>query len=56
MIAATGAMMGAVINANIFGELSMMIGSIGKREKELQSAFDAINSVMIELKLPHHIQ
>jgi hypothetical protein len=33
MIATIGLFMGAVINANIFGELSVILASMGKNEK-----------------------
>jgi hypothetical protein len=32
--AAFGTMIGAIINANIFGELAVILASIGKDEKE----------------------
>jgi hypothetical protein len=52
MVASIGAMLGAIINANIFGELSVIIGSIGVREKEFQNELAAINDVMINLDIP----
>jgi len=43
--------MGAVINANIFGELSVILAGLGKDEKRFQSLYAAANTVMIDLKL-----
>ena len=47
--------MGAIINANIFGELAVILGSIGKPEKEFQSKLASMNTAMINLNLPEDI-
>ena len=49
---ATGVMLGAIINANIFGELAVIMSSMGQVEKQFQSVMASMNTVMIELKLP----
>jgi predicted membrane-bound mannosyltransferase len=43
--------MGAVINANIFGELSVILAGMGKDENRFQSLYASANTVMIDLKL-----
>lgn len=43
--------MGAIINANIFGELSVILAGMGKDEKRFQSLYASANTVMIDLKL-----
>ena len=48
-------MLGAIINANIFGELVVIVESMGKDEKKFQSKFSATNTVMIDLKLPEKL-
>ena len=49
---ATGVMLGAIINANIFGELAVIMSSMGQVEKQFQPVMASMNTVMIELKLP----
>jgi len=44
--------MGAVINANIFGELSVIIHGIGQAEKTFESIMASLNTAMINLKIP----
>ena len=56
LVGSVGIFMGAVINANIFGELSVILGSIGTPEKEFQALLSAINTAMINLKLPEEVQ
>ena len=48
--------MGALINANIFGELSLIFSSLNIDEKQFQSKMSKINTAMINLKLPFEIQ
>jgi hypothetical protein len=55
-LATFGLFMGAVINANIFGELQVILNSIGIEEKEFQNYYTSNNSVMIHLNLPEEIQ
>jgi len=50
-IAATGMFMGAIINANIFGELALIFSSLNKSTRAFQSKFAKINTAMINLKL-----
>jgi len=47
--------MGAIINANIFGELALIISELDKGEKMFQSKLAKINTAMINLKLPFHM-
>jgi hypothetical protein len=50
-MATIGIFMGAIINANIFGELSVILAGLGKDEKRFQNMFASANTVMIDLKL-----
>lgn len=50
--AAIGMFMGAIINANIFSELAMILQGIGQSEQVFQSKLSKINTVMINIKLP----
>jgi hypothetical protein len=51
-MAACGLFFGAIINANIFGELAVIMASIGHHEKEFQKKYASANTVMIQLNLP----
>ena len=50
-IAAIGTMLGAIINANIFSELVVIVESMGRAEKKFQSKFSSINTALINLNL-----
>lgn len=52
IMAACGLFFGAIINANIFGELAVIMASIGHHEKEFQKKYASANTVMIQLNLP----
>ena len=56
MVAATGIFMGAIINANIFGELAVILASMGKDEKLFQWKLAITNTAMIHLGLPDEMQ
>ena len=56
IMAAFGVFIAAYINANIFGELTMILQSIGIEEQKFQSKLSFCNNTMINLKLPQHIQ
>ena len=47
-----GLFLGAVINANIFGELALIFSELDKLEKEFQLKLAQINTAMIHLNLP----
>ena len=47
--------MGAIINANIFGELAVILNGIGKHEKLFESKMASINTAMINLNLPKDV-
>lgn len=51
VIAAVGIFLGAIINANIFGELALIFSSLNKSHRAFQSKFAKINTAMINLKL-----
>lgn len=46
---------GAIINANIFGELAVLLSSINKKAMEFQSKIDTANTAMKNIKLPNNI-
>lgn len=52
IICAMGIFFGAVINANIFGELSLIFMSLNQNEKAFQLKLAHINTAMIHLHLP----
>ena len=54
-VASLGVMFGAIINANIFGELVVIVESMGKAEKVFQSMFASMNTVMITLNLQENV-
>ena len=44
--------MGAIINANIFGELALILSGINKSDKINQSKVARMNTAMINIDLP----
>lgn len=52
IFAAFGVFMAAYINANIFGELTMILEGIGKEEEEFQQKFFQCQNTMLNLLLP----
>lgn len=55
-ICAIGLFLGALINANIFGELSLIMSNLDIKEKEFQQNLSRVNTVMIEFDLPFDLQ
>lgn len=55
LVGCFGIFFGAIINANIFGELAVIMGSMGKVEKDFQVKLAQTNSVMITLQLPEKV-
>ena len=55
-VASVGIFMGAIINANIFGELAVILASMGKDEKLFQWKLAITNTAMINLELPEYLQ
>jgi len=55
-VAAFGVFVGSIINANIFGELAVILQGMGRTEKHFQSKLAAMNTAMINLNLPKDIQ
>lgn len=53
---AFGLFMGAVINANIFGELFIIISGIDPDGRRFQAKITRSNTVMIDLKIPFDMQ
>ena len=52
---AFGIFFGAIINANIFGELVVIMEGMGKDEKMFQAKLSVINTSMINLGLPEEL-
>lgn len=55
-ICGLGLVLGALINANIFGELSLILSGLNINEKMFQSKLARVNTAMINLKLPFEVQ
>ena len=51
-MAGFGCFMGAIINANIFGELALILSGINKSDKIYQSKVARMNTTMINIDLP----
>jgi hypothetical protein len=56
VISTFGVFMGGVINANIFGELTVILAEMTQKEKAFQSKLASINTAMINLNLPQQLQ
>lgn len=52
MVASLGVFMAAIINANIFGELQILLNSIGMENQVFDLKKSLIDTAMINLKLP----
>ena len=48
--------LGAVINANIFGNLAVIIGEMNKKASRFQEKIDTANTAMKNLKIPNKLQ
>ena len=51
-----GLFLGAVINANIFGELALILSDMNRKLKSFEMKMARTNTVMIDLKLPFVLQ
>lgn len=51
-----GVFLGSLINANIFGELTVIIDGMGRDEKDFQSKTASMNTAMININLPEDIR
>lgn len=47
---------GAIINANIFGNMALIISDLNRKSSEFQSQIDTANTAMKNMKLPTEIQ
>lgn len=56
MVVSFGVFMGAVINANIFGELALLLQDMNKVIKRFELKMVRTNTVMIDLNLPFQLQ
>ena len=43
---------GAIINANIFGNMAIIISDLNKKSAEFQGQIDTANTAMKNMKLP----
>jgi hypothetical protein len=48
--------MGAIINANIFGNMALIISDLNRKSAEFQAQIDTANTAMKNMKLPQDIQ
>ena len=48
--------MGAIMQANLFGELAVLVYNINKKAIILQEKIDTVNTAMNHLELPEAIQ
>ena len=48
--------MGAIMQANLFGELAVLVYNINKKAIILQEKIDTVNTAMNNLELPEAIQ
>jgi hypothetical protein len=48
--------MGAIMQANLFGELAVLVYSINKKAINLQEKIDTVNTSMNNLQLPDDLQ
>lgn len=55
-MASIGVFMAAYINANIFGELQMLLASIGIESQQFDLKKSQIDTAMINLNLPSHLK
>ena len=51
-MASLGVFMAAYINANIFGELTMLMEALGQEQAEFDLLKSQIDTIMIKLNLP----
>ena len=47
---------GAIINANIFGNMALIISDLNKKSAEFQTQIDTANTAMKNMHLPQHLQ
>ena len=55
-IVATFVTLGAIINANIFGELAVLVQALNRKSAHFQEQIDTANTAMKNLKLPEELQ
>ena len=55
-MAVHGLLCGAVINANIFGELALILSDMNKQLKKFELKMSRTNTVMIDLNLTFDLQ
>ena len=47
---------GAIVNANIFGNMALILSALNRKTSEFQSQIDTANTAMKNMKLPHDLQ
>jgi hypothetical protein len=48
--------MGAIVNANIFGNMALIVQSLNAKFSEFQGQIDTANTAMKNIKLPEELQ
>jgi len=48
--------MGAIVNANIFGSMAIILSVLNRKTSEFQNQIDIANTAMKNMKLPEDIQ
>jgi len=49
-------LMGAIMIANLFGELAVLVAELNQRSTEFQKKVDTANTAMQNMRLPNDIQ
>ena len=55
-VASIGLFLGAIINANIFGELAVLVSQLNAKSTEFQTKLTKINTTIKHLKLPRPLE
>lgn len=56
LFVAAAVLLGAIINANIFGELAVILSNLNRKASQFQAKLDIANSAMRNLSLPDKLQ
>lgn len=55
-LSAFNIIMGALINANIFGNMALIINDLNQKASSFQSQIDTANTAMKNMKLPSEVK
>ena len=56
IVGSIGLFLGAIINANIFGELAVLVSQLNAKSTEFQTKLTKINTTIKNLKLPRDLE